>query len=102
MFVLFWIFNLFTFSFSFLFFGGRGESNWREGRRCWLHSQARKNIMPLMFSDLAKIRDKASRIVNHVESTIALQRTVVFPLHTVICSLSHFGDSICKNRLDLQ
>ncbi|WVY98122.1 hypothetical protein V8G54_030273 [Vigna mungo] len=44
-------------------------------------------------TNLDKIRDNASSIVNHSESTIEIQRTVVLPDHFTGGSLSHRGDS---------
>jgi len=44
-------------------------------------------------TNLDKIRDNASSIVNHSESTIEMQRTVVLPDHFTGGSLSHLGDS---------
>lgn len=44
-------------------------------------------------ANLDKIRDNASSIVNHSESTIEIQRTVVLPDHFTGGSLSHRGDS---------
>ena len=38
-----------------------------------------------------KIRDSASRIVNHIESTIDMQRTTIFPVH--FTGDSHHGES---------
>lgn len=42
---------------------------------------------------LVKTSDNASSIVSHIESTIAIQRTAVFPVHFTPGSESHLGDS---------
>lgn len=47
---------------------------------------------------LDSIRDNASSIVNHSESTIEMQRTAVFPVHFTGGSLSHLGDSSWLNK----
>lgn len=44
-------------------------------------------------TNLDRIRDSASSIVNQSESTIERQRTVVLPVHLIGGSLSHLGDS---------
>lgn len=41
----------------------------------------------------ANIRDKASSMVNHIESTMDMQRTAVFPVHFARGSESHLGES---------
>nr|GMD13774.1 hypothetical protein Iba_scaffold40678CG0010 [Ipomoea batatas]GMD42095.1 hypothetical protein Iba_chr10bCG6050 [Ipomoea batatas]GMD43657.1 hypothetical protein Iba_chr10cCG7420 [Ipomoea batatas] len=39
------------------------------------------------------MKDKASRMVNHIESTIEIQRNAVFPVHFAGGSISYLGDS---------
>lgn len=52
------------------------------------------------------MKDKASRMVNHIESTIEIQRNAVFPVHFAGGSISYLGDSSCllqdKRRHDKQ
>lgn len=52
------------------------------------------NVATLKISThLIKIRDRASSIVNHIESTIERQSTTVFPVYFAGGSQSHLGDS---------
>lgn len=45
------------------------------------------------LTHLDKMRDNASSMVNHKESTIEMQRTAVSPMHFGKGSSSHLGDS---------
>jgi hypothetical protein len=66
----------------------------RRTPQAWVNAWYPFNISNIIASpcDLIKISDRESRMVNHVELTIAIQRRANCPLHSILFD-SHFGDS---------